>query len=230
MSKSRNAEFEDVFDSINNIAVGKKFQNGRAWASAAKKSGELSYQEFCDYNNCHDLRVRFSHGNARDIEVSVTTLNMARDFLIKIKHSKLSGTYHKGETHSLNNTSNRYPRARAVSKSNNSKNNYQNYNNRYQKPYRPANLSMYGYEAETLLKRLRSKGKRTDPLGASLSLERALHRELYDMSKSELDMLISRYRMDIGSIFESKWNKCDRIAKHIVKNIPYYEMKYIMTL
>ena len=82
-----NNEFEDLMDNINNIAYGYGFKNGIDWANAAQKRGEISWGQFKKYENAHNLRVRFSHGNARDINVSYETYQVAQEFERNIEYS-----------------------------------------------------------------------------------------------------------------------------------------------
>ena len=86
---SYNAEFEDTMDSVNNIAKGMGFKNGIDWAAQAQKKNEISYHEYTQFSNCHNLRIRLSHGNARDISVSSETNDIARSFLNKIQRSSM---------------------------------------------------------------------------------------------------------------------------------------------
>ena len=84
-----NIEFEDIMDNINNTAQGYGFKNGIEWANLAQKKGEISWSTFKKYENAHNLRVRFSHGNARDINISYETYQLVRDFLNDIERSSL---------------------------------------------------------------------------------------------------------------------------------------------
>ena len=84
-----NAEFVDLLDAINNIAKGYGFKNGLDWATEAQKKGEIDCAKLSDYSNCHNLRIRYSHGSAKDINVSDTTLNKAKRYLSDIKRSHL---------------------------------------------------------------------------------------------------------------------------------------------
>ena len=80
-----NETFEDLMNDVNNTAKGYGYKNGIDWARYAQRSNEISYTDLRDYENCHDLRVRYSHGGARDIFISDTTLNKTRRFFRQIK-------------------------------------------------------------------------------------------------------------------------------------------------
>ena len=67
---TNNSIFEDLIDNINTTAQGYGFKNGIDWANTARKSGELSWNDYKTYENAHNLRVRYSHGNAKDISIS----------------------------------------------------------------------------------------------------------------------------------------------------------------
>ena len=84
-----NSIFEDLVDSINTIAKGYGFTNGIQWAYEAHKRGYISYEKYMKYSNAHELRVRFSHGNARDIAVSYETYNIVRMWEQDIRYSSL---------------------------------------------------------------------------------------------------------------------------------------------
>ena len=86
---SYNSEFEDKMDSINNTAQGYGFKNGVDWANAAQKAGDLSWGDFKKFENIHNLRVRFSHGNARDISISYETISLVRSFERMINRSDI---------------------------------------------------------------------------------------------------------------------------------------------
>lgn len=86
---SYNGEFEDLMDEINNIAYGYGFKNGIDWASEAQKRGEISWNQFKKYENAHNLRVRYSHGNARDISVSYETIQVVLQFKDDISYSNV---------------------------------------------------------------------------------------------------------------------------------------------
>ena len=101
-----NYEFEDTMDNINNIAYGYGFKNGIDWANTAQKRGEINWGQFKRYENAHNLRVRFSHGNARDIDVSYETYQVAKEFESNIENSSIrknreenSGGKHDGVGH-----------------------------------------------------------------------------------------------------------------------------------
>jgi len=89
-NRNYNSEFIDTMDEINNRGRGKGFKNGIDWAATAQRQGELAYHTYQQYSNCHDLRVRFSHGNAKDICVSRQTLDTARKYLSAINRSHIS--------------------------------------------------------------------------------------------------------------------------------------------
>ena len=59
------------------------------WAKDALDENEINYGEFKNFQNAHNLRIRFSHGNARDISVSRQTLNIVYNFENKIKYTNL---------------------------------------------------------------------------------------------------------------------------------------------
>lgn len=84
-----NEEFEDVMSDVNDTAKGYGYTNGIKWAEAAQMAGDISYSDYKDYENCHNLRVRFSHGSARDISISSSTLGKAYNFLRDIRNSNL---------------------------------------------------------------------------------------------------------------------------------------------
>ena len=91
-----NETFEDLMNDVNNTAKGYGYKNGIDWARFAQRSNEISYTDLRDYENCHDLRVRFSHGGARDIFISDSTLNKTRRFLRQIRNSRLRKNYNRG--------------------------------------------------------------------------------------------------------------------------------------
>ena len=84
-----NNKLEDTLDNINNIAKGKGFVNGVDWAEHAQRKGEITYGLFMKFKNAHDLRVRFSHGNARDISCSRETYELVKDMERRIAYSSL---------------------------------------------------------------------------------------------------------------------------------------------
>ena len=84
-----NHEFEDTMDNINNIAYGYGFKNGIEWASYAQKRGEISWEQYKRYENAHNLRVRYSHGNARDIQISSETYYIVKEYERNISRSRL---------------------------------------------------------------------------------------------------------------------------------------------
>lgn len=86
---SYNSEFEDRMDSINNTAQGYGFKNGIDWANAAQKAGDLSWGDYKKFENVHNLRVRYSHGNARDISISYETIELVRTFERMIDRSNI---------------------------------------------------------------------------------------------------------------------------------------------
>ena len=86
-----NTKLEDTMDRINNIAFGYGFKNGIEWANAAYRNNELSWLEFKNYENAHNLRVRFSHGSARDISVSYETYRIVQEWESNIRYSRLRG-------------------------------------------------------------------------------------------------------------------------------------------
>lgn len=100
---SNNSKFEDVIDNINNIAQGYGFINGIDWARNAQQAGDLTFSDFKKYENAHHLRVRFSHGSAKDIAISDETLSFAYYIEKKINTSKVK----KGLSKNKNVDSNR---------------------------------------------------------------------------------------------------------------------------
>ena len=86
---NNNAILEDTMDAINTIAKEKGFKNGIDWASYAQRYGEISYYEYTSFSNVHNLRVRYSHGNARDIFASNKTIAIVMEFLNKIRLTRL---------------------------------------------------------------------------------------------------------------------------------------------
>ena len=86
---SYNTEFEDIMDNINNIAYGYGFKNGIEWANAAQKAREISWGTFKKYENVHNLRVRYSHGNARDIAISYETYQIVLNYQNDIENSRI---------------------------------------------------------------------------------------------------------------------------------------------
>lgn len=82
-----NETFEDLMNEINNIAKELGFKNGIDWAAKKHNAGMITFSTYKSYENCHDLRVRFSHGGARDISISNSTLQIAEQFLRAIKGS-----------------------------------------------------------------------------------------------------------------------------------------------
>lgn len=86
---SYNTEFEDIMDNINNIAYGYGFKNGIEWANAAQKAGEISWGTYKKYENVHNLRVRYSHGNARDIAISYETYQIVLNYQNDIENSRI---------------------------------------------------------------------------------------------------------------------------------------------
>jgi len=89
-----NALFEDLMNDINDIAHGYGFKNGIEWAANAKHQGEIAYGDFVKYKNCHVMRNRLSHGNARDIFISYKTYSFAKEFEYDIKKSYLRRDYY----------------------------------------------------------------------------------------------------------------------------------------
>ena len=226
---SKNDEFKDIMHEINTIAQGKNFVNGRDWASLAEKHGELTHLQYTEYCGCHNLRNQSSHGNARDVEISRKTLGQAKFFLNKIKQTKIVGN--KTGTNS-NRPQNRY---NGVTKSNNSnrprleKPPYHSEHQHNRKPTRPKNISFYGFEVERCIKIMRKHGN-TKTLGNEISLEKAVVYGLLIESKFDLELLAIKYGLNGTSIFESKEALRNRVAKHMVQNVPQYEIAYLMTL
>lgn len=92
-----NREFGDTMDSINDIGKEYGFVNGIAWAEEAQRRGKITYSQFMKYKNAHNLRVRFSHGNAKDIKVSFDTYQIVKNYERDIRHSsiRLDGSHGK---------------------------------------------------------------------------------------------------------------------------------------
>ena len=86
---SYNEAFEDVMDSINNIAQGYGFKNGISWAEEAKRKRVIDHGTFKKFQNAHNLRIRFSHGNARDIAISYQTYQIVKEWESIIQHSSI---------------------------------------------------------------------------------------------------------------------------------------------
>ena len=84
-----NEDFEDLLSDINDIGKEYGFKNGIDWAVSAQQSGEISFNDYRAYENCHNLRVRFSHGAARDIHISDETYANALRYYHAIKSSNL---------------------------------------------------------------------------------------------------------------------------------------------
>lgn len=93
-SMGYNHEFEDLIDNINNIAKGYGFKNGIHWAKYAQQQGEITWEEYKKYENSHNLRNRYSHGNARDIVISYETYQIVLNTLNKIRSSNTKFTQH----------------------------------------------------------------------------------------------------------------------------------------
>ena len=77
---NNNVAFEDIMDNINNIAKKYGYKNGIDWACHAQKEGIISWSQYKKYENLHELRVRFSHGNAKDILISNESLQKVKEF------------------------------------------------------------------------------------------------------------------------------------------------------
>ena len=86
---NNNEEFIDLLDYINNAGRALSFKNGIQWAEYACNLGVIDYNTFKQYENAHNLRVRMAHGNARDINISIQTLNIARRYKNDISKSKV---------------------------------------------------------------------------------------------------------------------------------------------
>lgn len=74
------------------------------------------------------------------------------------------------------------------------------------------------------------KNGNTRTLGDEISLERAVVHGLLVESKSDLELRALKYGLKGSSIFESKETLRNRVAKHMVQNVPQYEIAYLMTL
>ena len=210
---SANKEFKDIMHEINTIAKGKNFTNGRDWAEMAERCGELTHLQYMEYYGCHTLRNQSAHGNDRDVEISQKTLNQAKFFLNKINRTKLVGKNKQNSNQSKNSRYNSSPNS--------------NFNSR--KPIRPANISFYGFEVERCILIMRRRGI-DKVLGSEISLERAVVRGLLMESKFDLDLRAIKYGIEGASLFESKETLRNRIARHMVENVPRYEIAYLMTL
>ena len=99
----------------------------------------------------------------------------------------------------------------------------------HRKPTRPQNISFYGFEVERCIKFMRYHGN-TRKLGEEISLERAVVHGLLAESKHELDLRAIKYGLQPSSFFETKETLRNRVAKHMVQNLPQYEIDYLMTL
>lgn len=86
---SYNNEFEDMMSDVNDIGKGYGFKNGIEWAARAQRVNEISYDRYKQYENAHNLRVRLSHGNARDISVSYETYQIVKKFKNDIIRSNI---------------------------------------------------------------------------------------------------------------------------------------------
>ena len=74
------------------------------------------------------------------------------------------------------------------------------------------------------------KNGNTRSLGDEISLERAVVHGLRVESKFDLELRALKYGLKGTSIFESKETLRNRVAKHMVQNLPQYEIAYLMTL
>ena len=86
--QDNNGAFVDTIEAINRIAKGKGFVNGAAWAQAAADKGQMTQDEYNRYRDLHTMRIRYAHGNARDIYISDETLEEARMYLARIQGKK----------------------------------------------------------------------------------------------------------------------------------------------
>lgn len=96
-NRNYNSQFIDTMDEINNIGKGRGFRNGIDWAEHAQKAGQISYHVYKAFHNCHDLRIRFAHGNARDVSVTRDTYGVALKYLNTITTSRLRKSKNKVE-------------------------------------------------------------------------------------------------------------------------------------
>lgn len=83
--QDNNGAFVDTIEAINRIAKSKGFVNGAAWAQAAAEKGQMTQDEYNRYRDLHTMRIRYAHGNARDIFISDETLEEARAYLARIE-------------------------------------------------------------------------------------------------------------------------------------------------
>ena len=226
---SANKEFKDIMHEINTIAKGKNFINGRDWAEMAEKCGELTHLQYMEYCGCHTLRNQSAHGNDRDVEISQKTLNQAKFFLNKINRTRLVGKNNQNSNQSRNNGYGSRPNSNSNQSRNDGYSSRPNSNFNSRKPTRPANISFYGFEVERCILIMRNRGI-DKVLGSEISLERAAVRGLLMESKYDLDLRAIKYGIKGASLFESKETFRNRIAKHMVENVPQYEIAYLMTL
>jgi hypothetical protein len=129
-----------------------------------------------------------------------------------------------------NNHNNQRGQNRYAEKRNNqpNRNNFNKFQS-HRKPTRPHNISFYGFEVERCIKFMRRNGN-TRKLGEEISLERAVVHGLLAESKHELDLRAIKYGLQPSSFFETKETLRNRVAKHMVQNLPQYEIDYLMTL
>lgn len=83
--QDNNGAFVDTIESINRIAKSKGYVNGAAWAQTAADKGQMTQDEYNRYRDLHTMRIRYAHGNARDIFISDETLEEARMYLARIE-------------------------------------------------------------------------------------------------------------------------------------------------
>lgn len=99
-----NKQFLDLMHIINSIAKEYGFINGLDWANQAKNTGEISIEQYHEFQNIHDLRNNLSHGNATEISITSNKFDIAKIFKKRLVKSKLrkdksqhsqTNTYHK---------------------------------------------------------------------------------------------------------------------------------------
>lgn len=90
-NKDYSKDFEDTMHVINTIANGYGFENGKEWAKEAQKRGVISWEQYNKFENVHKLRNNFSHGHAKDINVSHETYQLVKEFENYIRRSPIRG-------------------------------------------------------------------------------------------------------------------------------------------
>ena len=85
-------QFINKLNDINNLAKGRGFRNGLDMAQAAYEQKILTYSEFCDYKNAHNMRNSGSHGFMEDLSITSSTYNFVNNIFRKLDASSLRGT------------------------------------------------------------------------------------------------------------------------------------------